>query len=330
MSDQNEVKNLIDPDALPIVSTGKSAAQPKHDFETIAQDAGAGVGGSEIYDRYMKLLYVIDNSGSMDEGMAVSETPERYEWSDEILAAFRRQMREYLQEVKEDNQSEGEEEEAGMLWTSVPDNDEELKQLIVDANLMDEFPDIDVPKKRYGGFGKAQSKIEMVKDAARGFVEKRFAKYPEANVMLFGFDDSAYVLGRGISKDEVLNAIDKLDASGGNTRIVSAVRTAIGECKKRPSEVGAHHLVLVTDGYDNDPGLMTDLLDALLELHIVLDFIFVMGQSDEENNAHYKQKIDAIKLVCEKTHGEYMEVQTVEDFQQKFLSVSNRPMLPWK
>jgi len=336
MSNEKEVKNLIDPEALPIVSSGTPTVQHKEDFETIAHNAGVGIGGDDLYERYGKLVYLFDNSGSMDSRMPMSDSPSLYEWDAELLKKFRKAMQEYLEAQKDCDVDEGEEDEfddvldAEPLFDSIPFDDEELKRLIVDADLADEFK-IKLPKtyNPYGSSGK--SKIQAVKDAARGFVENRFEKYPDANVMVFGFAESASVFARGAGKEEVLNGVESLDAQGGNTRIFTAMRTVIGEFKKRPSQVRCHHVVLVTDGFDNDSDLMTGHLSNLQELGIVVDFIFVKGHDDsQDDNRLYKEKIDAIRLVCEKTGGEYTEVNTVDDFETKFLAVSNRPMLPWK
>jgi hypothetical protein len=333
MSDKKDVKNLIDPDALPIVSTGRVTEQQKEDFETVLQHAGQGASASDMYERYGKLVYLFDNSGSMGQSMAMSDTPSMYVWNDELLAQFRKAMKDYIrdhQQETEEFRAELEDDEYGTepLFDSIPDDDEELKKLIIQVGLADEFQ-IKIPKKSaYSFHGQQMTKLSAVKKAARGFVEKRFERFPDANVMVFAFDDSAHVFSRGANKEDVLQGVENLDGNGGNTQIVPAVGTVINEFRRRPSQVRAHHVVLVTDGYDNYSGLMTEKLGPLQELGIVLDFIFVKGQNDVEDDRAYKAKIDAIKLVCEKTGGEYTEVSTVEDFEKKFLQFSNRPLLP--
>lgn len=336
MSDQKEAKNLVDPSALAIVSSGSVTKQHTEDFETIVNNAGAGASTDEIYDRFGKLVYLFDDSNSMDQHMSNSISPDMYEWDAELLAKFRKAMENYLSQIEKkaasddgDDRFGDDEDEEEPLFNEIPVSDEELKRLICALGLDDEFKiKLEPSSTFYRPKSGTKSKIQAVKEAARGFVEKRFAKYPEANVLVFSFDQDCRALSRAANKDAVMNGVNQLQAQGGNTRIVPAVATVIGEFKRRPSPVSAHHMVLVTDGYDNADGLMTDLLPQLKELGIVFDFIFVKGTSCFEDDYRYKNKIDAIKQVCEATGGEYTEVKTVDDFEQKFLAYSNRPLLP--
>jgi hypothetical protein len=77
-----------------IVSTGKKEVF-KEDFEKVVDsmngapvmDAGSSL--ADIYDHYSKLLYVVDASISMGEGMLSEDTIKRYKWTPEIVDAFR-------------------------------------------------------------------------------------------------------------------------------------------------------------------------------------------------------------------------------------------------
>jgi hypothetical protein len=169
--------------------------------------------------------------------------------------------------------------------------------------------------------------MQAVKDAARDFVHKRFQKYPNANVTLFSFEDSPKLLSAGLSEADLMEGISRLpDYGGGGTNIYRAVERALSECKKRPSEVNAHHIVLVSDGCDYGAKGVLDLLPRMKELGMVFDFIFILGASESE--IADDSTIAALKRVCEETGGEFVTVKTEKDFVQKFLAASNRPLLP--
>ena len=61
------------------------------------------------------------------------------------------------------------------------------------------------------------------------------------------------------------------------------------------------------------------------ELGIVFDFIYMLGASPDQQG---EQVAKVMRNLCEATGGEYTVVKTEEDFIQKFLEVSKRPMLP--
>src|SRR5208283_1356000 len=107
-------------------------------------------------------------------------------------------------------------------------------------------------ERNYGYRTQGRSKMMAVKDAAKDFVHQRFQKHPDAKVGVFQFEGHPMLLcAPGAQEQEVLEALNRLpDFGGGSTDIYRAVDRAIGECRRHPSEVNAHHVVLVSDGCD--------------------------------------------------------------------------------
>jgi hypothetical protein len=318
-----------------IVSTGKSSV-PKEEFEKTVDaaikgaDVGAGESLADMYDRFSKLLYAIDASGSMAEGMLNEDTINQYKWTPEILAQFRDKMKadKSLSDDIEEWDEDAEEEVMRAFPLDVDGmGDDELKMYILTENLQQKYSiHVDMDYSR-GSRKRQRTKMAALKDAAKNFVHDRFLKFKDARVGVFSFEDSPQLLCvAGATEDEVMAAINRLpDAGGGGTNIYRAVERVVGECKKRPSEVGLHHIVLVSDGCDYGAAQVEGLVPKMKELGIVFDFIYMVGASPD-NQGEDTAKV--MRRVCEMTGGEYTVVKTEQDFIEKFLTVSNRPMLP--
>lgn len=275
-----------------------------------------------IYDHYQKKLYVIDCSGSMSGGMAPEDEQLMYKWTPEILQQFRDRHKADLEDAVNAGMVMPDEAAAEMQKLA---DDQELIRAIIAGNWIFEFG-ID-PERDWGYARFTKRKIEAVRGAMKNFVEQRFQKYPDAQVGLFSFGTSQQLLAyAGNTKEIVLQAIAQLSADAGGTDIMGAVRRAMNEMKARPSRVGAHHIVLVTDGQDHGALDIDQLLPDFKKMNIVLDFILVLGEHG--GSYGYEEVTKKIKAFCEATGGEYFEVRKETDFEQKFLKVSNRPALP--
>ncbi len=332
-------------EGVSIVSTGTKTQQVVEEYESVLNntqqqdvvpDTTAGTSLEDIFDRFSKLVYVIDASGSMGEGMKDEDQLGMYIWPPEKLEALRGHLAKLEAAAAKENEEfddiEFEEEETVKLSEA---SDDELKRHIIrnaksagrwgggDAN----FEGFVFPMNSKFNARKNQSKMQILKGAAKQFVSKRFAKFADAKVAVMQFEDSPSLLcASGASEREVLAAIEMLpDHGGGGTNIYRAVTAGISDCKRRPSEVGAHHIVLVSDGCDRGALQIKDLVPKMKETGIVFDFIFVQGLAGDAEGADVAR---VLKSVCEATGGEYTEVRTAQDFETKFLAVSNRPMLP--
>jgi hypothetical protein len=326
-----------------IAHSGKTTVMEKEEFEKAVDTVSAGAGQSltEMYDRYSRLLYVIDASGSMGDGLLSEDTIRQFKWTPEILEAFRKQMDKdgYFtkmaakksvadideeDEFDEDDEEDFEEEEPE--FTSAYDlSDDQLKWEIVSNNLQYEY-DVNLPTD-YQFRRKGRSKMMAVKDAAKGFVGERFKKFSDAKVGVFKFEDNPELMvSPGASEQEVINAINRLpDGGGGGTNIYRAVDRAVNELQKRGSELKLNHIVLVSDGADHGAINIKNLVPNMKANGIVFDFIYIKGPGQDPTAEAVGE---VLKGVCEATGGEYTVVTTEKDFEVKFLAVSNRPLLP--
>jgi hypothetical protein len=315
------------PGSVSIVSTGiKQVVKEKFEsvVDSIEQQSFTGNTLEDIYDRFSKLIYLIDASGSMGDWMAKDEpTSTDYNWTDEIL----RDAKVLLLEAIDDgadilDPDSGVDLTAAAVKKLTPD---QLKAVVLQEGLEAELnlqPINVAPATQQ----KRKSKMMAVKDAARDFVKKRFEKWPDANVMLFSFESHPTLLAAGISEQNVLDGINRLpDGGGGGTDIYRAVARAVEHCKKRKDDVGVHHIVLVSDGMDGGATGVRGLLPDMKEIGIVFDFIFIQGGSE---NMEGDPIIRALREVCEATGGEFTIVKSEKDFLQKFLAASNRLCLP--
>ncbi len=321
-----EDKHFDVPGGVSIVSTGKKEVK-KESYENIAdslqQPPSAGQTLDDIYDRFSKLIYLIDASGSMGSGMlAEQQNAVEYDWKEEALEAARARL---LEELEDDGSVL--DPDSGVELTVAKAkklSSETLKKIVAEQGWEDE-----IGLQPVGGAipqRSSKSKMQAVKEAAREFVKKRFEKWPDAQVLLYAFEDHPRMLSGGASEKDVMDGIDRLpDYGGGGTNIYSAVTRAVEHCKKRASSVGVHHIVLVSDGMDEGARGVRGLLPDMKEIGIVFDFIFIQGGDSIEN---MDDVIRVLRDLCEATGGEFTTVKTEKDFIQKFLAVSNRKCLP--
>lgn len=334
-----------------IVSTGVKHVPVKEEFEK-AEDFATGHAPADepkietmgdIFDRFSHIKYVIDISSSMGEGMKSEADLTQFVWSEENLTSLRNAL--VLSEAEdeagynedgtefddEDDEDFPEDEEEDVSFADVSDDDikrHAIRYGATDYSGVLRILGIEFPPARKRSYGRVnESKMQTLKKAAKQFVEERFRRFADAKVGVMQFDDySEQLAPAGASMDQVLAAIASLpDFGRGGTNIYKAVAEAVADCKRRPSEVNAHHIILVSDGCDRGAMQLDQMVPRMKELGIVFDFIFVQGLQGDTEGAMVAA---VLKRVCEMTGGEYTEIRTREDFEQKFLAVSNRPMLP--
>jgi hypothetical protein len=227
-----------------------------------------------------------------------------------------------------DADADGDEED--METPEQPENpkdlsDDEIKFAVLQQGLMGEHGihvDLD-----YNYRVKSRTKMLALKDAAKKFVAERFGKFADARVGVYKFTtDQTLLCAPGASQEEVMAAINRLpDGGEGGTAIYPAVARAVNDCRKTKNDLGSHHIVFISDGEDYSANDVPQLLPRMKDLGIVFDFIYMIGSTGTGNS---EQTAKVLKEVCEVTGGEYVEVRTEQDFAQKFLAASNRPMLP--
>jgi len=111
-----------------------------------------------------------------------------------------------------------------------------------------------------------------------------------------------------------------LEWSDGGTDILAAIRKAMDLCRLKPSAVGIHHIILVTDGEDgNAAHTIGTWVPAMKASGVVLDYIHI-GDASQANQG----LVDA----CKQLGGEYVVVNSEKDFTTKFIAAVGRKMLP--
>lgn len=173
----------------------------------------------------------------------------------------------------------------------------------------------------------APSKINLVKKLARQEIEARFAKFPDSRVACVLFGKSSEVLFDDAAPDAVWTALDFLNVGGtgkilgmaNETDIMSGIRSGLETCRKHPSPVGVHHLIIVSDGGDAGTYVMPEWVSPLKASGVVLDYIHI-GTEGSMN--------DPLRDACKELGGEAVLVDSDEAFESRFIAAAQRLMLP--
>ena len=324
-------------DEMAVVSTGNSTAH-KEDFEVAADRAKEIVSTtSDLYAKFTKLIYLIDISSSMQDGLPSEDKANIFIWTDDMMAKFRAglenpttpEQREAVDEIKEgyvvapEDYDEDEDVNASTFEEDIKE-DSIVQEWVLQHGLHHLFR-IDLQRNPFF-VSKAKSKLDAVKDNAKKFVEEKFAKYGQAQIHVMSFDTRTKEITKSNEKDRIIDAIDKL-WYGGGTDIFKAVMRSIEECENRPSVTKTHHVVLISDGLDYGALSIVPQIPRIKQANIVFDFIYVRGRDPIDAASAI---VKAMKEVCEATGGEFTDVGSIQDFQKVFANVSARLCLPPK
>lgn len=321
MASKNEV---VDVEEVGLVHVPKKQEEQSHGM--VNMEAGKSALDS-IYDHYQKKIYVFDRSWSMESGMAPEDERKQYLWEPATLKKFRDLIADEM--TAEVIAGDLDEDESKQTAAELAD-DAKLVDYILQHQIH-RRPDLEPPKDPNAPPAQTERKIQAVRGAMKRFVEKRFNQYPDAQVGMIGFGSQSYIMCYpGAPKPEVMMAIEALQPDMGGTDICGAIDRALSEFKTRPSHVGSHHLVMVTDAEASmTPGQAEDFLRTMKQLNVMFDFIYVKGQSE---HSYYGDAPDSIvnllKRMCKETGGEYAEVSKSSDFEVKFFQASERKALP--
>ncbi len=170
-------------------------------------------------------------------------------------------------------------------------------------------------------YGDRISRMELVKKMAKQEIEARFKKFPDSHVAVVRFGSHAETVFDEGRLTDVPPALDKLNCHGhlaGGTDIMSSLRKAMTVCREHPSPVGVHHFIVVSDGGDGGTCVLPEWLPALKASGVVLDYIHV-GDSSYHN--------EPLEKACVALHGEFVVVDSVAAFEEKFLAAVNRVLM---
>lgn len=317
----------------------KTAVQQNADFKKI----------SDTYSEHAKLVFLFDVSGSMNSRITRDKSGATY--TDEFLWPDLNDIKKRVEAVRanlgcdvgndeDDTTSAALDPESLSIaqlldpFTGLPKytTDDELKEQIIKNSLMSIFNVLpDFTKKHQ----EPPTRIGIVKKLAKQEINARFAKFPNSRIAVIPFSGIAAPLFDDGKQEDIDAAIEKLDVNlriehknkdgivskvtymDGGTDILAAIHEGMDVCRRAPSAVGIHHLIVVTDG---GAGVwqIVDWIDNMKASGIVLDYIHI---GDETPN---KDLVDA----CKALGGDCVSVNTEKDLKEKFMAAVSRPMLP--
>jgi hypothetical protein len=300
-----------------------------------------------LYDEHARLLFLFDVSGSMVERVAAAKNGsfvDQYWWKNldqiraDVAAALSRLNGAILDPLGMAQEAPGDEvfipladgqrgPHGEFMFTP---SDKELKERIVRASLLDVLGVEPDPAKKQQT---PPTKIELVRKLAKQEIANRFAKHPNSLVSVVPFSGRAEVLFDGEAPDKLWPALDSLNYpwdytapdgrrmySDGGTDILNAIRQAVELCRQKPSPVGIHHVIIVTDGQDADANhALPTWVASLKASGVVLDYIHI-GEAGFVNAG--------LKKACAELGGEYVVVNTEKDFADKFIEMTQRLLAP--
>jgi hypothetical protein len=308
---------------------------------------------SDTYSEHAKLVFLFDVSGSMASPIARSVSGKAYSdlyiWSPEVLADIRNRVGTIINEMNFKRQTipdwslwdaTEEERELGKLRDNQmgPDgefvfsskDDEDLKDRILRADLTGYLGiQLDFSKKHI----KPPTRMDIVKKLAKQEIMNRVRKFPKSRIAVVPFGDQPVTLFDDGDPAQLETELDKLtdqgmtvvhaDGShsyaGGGTDILKAIRSGMEICRNKPSAVGIHHFILVTDGEDyTASAAIPTWVPAMKASGVVLDYIHI-GDSGVN---------DGLKQACLDLGGDYISVNSEIELEEKFVQAINRPLLP--
>lgn len=253
---------------------------------------------------------MLDASSSMSQRLVGDDDVEHYFWTPEVMHRIEvlKRENEYFAELVQGL------DEAAMKRKIVAD-----QQIVYQLGVPLNFLRGDQRKP-------IMTKMELVKYMAQDIIQTRIEKYPDAAVEVIRFESRAQLIWRSQTPSAMGSALDNIEASGG-TSFVNAIRLGFDVSCQRPSKVGIHYFILVSDGEDWEAGVLTTdaWVKAFKDGGIVFDFIWIAYKGANPENT---SGVCECKKLCELTGGEFSVVTTPWEFKQKFIEASSRKMLP--
>ncbi len=309
---------------------------------------------ADTYSEHAKLVFLFDASGSMGEKVARDAhgatltnafiwLPERLQ---EIGEACARAIQKYADfEARVLMGTASEDDDPGLdefetlcvrlcrenfLASPATPTEDEIKERIVRHDMTTDFGIMPTLGKRQT----PPSRMELLKRLAAAEISARFKKFPSARVAVVAFGGNTFTLFDDGVEAQVEGAIAQLDCNGmsvatgesgymhsrvdsNETNILGAISAGMDICRAKPSAVGLHHFILVTDGGSHTS--LTSWVPNMKSSGIVLDYIHI-GESGYVN--------DDVKRACEATGGEFMVCNTEKDIAEKFTLAASRLCLP--
>lgn len=184
-----------------------------------------------------------------------------------------------------------------------------------------------------------ESKYIAARRVLRRAVDARYDKYENPDICIIEFGGDAQPQ-RTQTRSDLEMAIEGIYPHSGSTDITRAVERAVNECKRSPSPVHLHNVILITDGLDYKAACVEqEWVGAMKEKGIVLDIILIntaMTVEEEEESKtdgeyfglNQQTVFRSLKRACEATGGKFQLVKFGDDLETKFLEATQRLYLP--
>ena len=322
-------------DAVKDIATAAPAQVPALEGQDIARD------------RHTKKIFVIDRSGSTHDNVAAVSRIGLLVWPDEVFEWTRRRIEnaerrqvaaddEYLSDLENgEEEATATEVEVHAIDNDVPDDDEHWAAL--DPNDRDA---IRTAVLRYNlkvpfdpGTSFSTTKYKLIQAVVARAIRERVHKFPDAKIYGIFFDskpehiqtavtddESGKTRYRPATAEEIIAAVYADYFNGGGTDITKGLASAVALCRRSPSAVKLHHVILITDGLDYGALDCVQFIEPMQKLGICLDVVHISDEPNTEVGA-------LLKRVCEQTGGEYQVADDVEAFQVKLLNAAGRLLL---
>ena len=298
-------------------------------------------------DRHTKKIFVIDRSGSTHDYVAAVSRIGLLVWPDEVFEWTRSRIEnaerrlaaaddEYMSDLDAEEGSEAATEvelheiehdhaEEDERWAALdPMDHDAIRTAVLRYNLK-------VPFEAGDSFSTA--KYKLIQAVVARAIRERVHKYPDAKIHGIFFDskpehiqvelpadESGKRRYRPATAEEIITAVYADRFHGGGTNITKGLASAVALCRRSPSAVKLHHVILITDGLDYGALECVQFIEPMQMLGICLDVVHISDEPDTEVGA-------LLKRVCEQTGGEYQVADDVEAFQTKLLNAAGRLLL---
>lgn len=300
---------------------GQAAARDKHTHKIFLIDRSASMRDEVTAQSRLGLLVwpadVFDWARKRITNAMIRQAAEQSEFLDDVDEYSSGDALGELHKIAHDKEAEDE------RWAELSSaDDDKIRAAVLRYALT-------VPLKEHKQF--TVPKYELVRAVVARYIRDRVHKYPDAKFYGIMFDSTVHRIekeekleGRFVKRpptaEEIITAVYENDFYGGGTNITAGLRAAVALCKRSPSPVKLHHIIMVTDGLDYRAIECVQFVEKMQELGICLDVVHITSYPDTVVG-------NVLKEVCTQTGGEYQAADDVEAFQTKMLNAAGRLLL---
>ena len=298
-------------------------------------------GKIKFAERDKRVAFVTDRSYSMASGMIGTTDQDRYDWPYNLVELVAVKAEQAVRRLVNESSIKSfgipipfdpdidtvypipKPEKDDPFWASLHDaTPDRAKAYLVSAQKAEE---IGATLLDHVERTTTISKLSAAQAFLSEYITERFAHHGHADSLIIAFDDEvSYAPVK--TEAALLKAIEDIDLGGG-TDILGAMDATLGflQAMAPPRGNAGEQIVLITDAMDGEAGdNFQKYLPILLSRRIVLDFLHVVmpHESSERDSAW-----ETIKQVCEASGGQYVRVESVAMFRERFFEAANRLLI---